>query len=557
MHFSIKNRLIALSAAGIMIAVIIGVVAELSLDAVGDHTADIAVNGEAMRNQMEADMMHDALRGDVMAAELADDAASSSAAIASARAHAERFRADLAANAKLALSAEVDAALNAVTAEMESYIDKALSMVEIAASDRAAALAEMDAFNERFRSLEQVMERLSDAITASNESALAGAQRAQRVATSSMLVILLVAVALLSVGALLLVRSVIHPLVAFESAMLDLAKGEGDLTKRMDASGKHEIASMASAFNQFMDKLHDVIARTRISMDAVAQASNEMHAASDSISNSAQVQASSLEETAASLEQITGTIRQNADNARLANTLAGTARDVAEKGGAVVADAVAAMDEINASSKRISVIISTIDEIAFQTNLLALNAAVEAARAGEQGRGFAVVASEVRNLAQRAAGAAREIKGLIDDSLGKVGNGAALVNRSGQSLAEIVVAVKRVTDVVGEIAAASQEQSIGVEEVNRAVTQMDQVTQSNAAQTEELSATAGQLSDQAREVHELVGRFKLAGVVAATPSHVPTVSIMRAATPMRAAADRNVAAKRTPALVSDDGFAEF
>ncbi len=554
MHFSIKNRLIALSAAGILIAAIIGVVAELSLGKLGDHTAEIAVNGEAMRNHMDADMMHDGLRGDVMAAALADDGASSSAAIASTREHAERFRADLAANAKLALSAEVDAALNAAAPEMEAYIDKALSMVEIAASDHAAAMAEMGAFNERFRSLEQVMERLGDAIEASNESALAEAQRAQRVAKSTMLVILLAAVAGLSVAALLLVRSVIRPLVAFESAMLDLAKGEGDLTKRMDASGKHEIARMAWAFNQFMDKLHDVIARTRTSMDAVAQASNEMHAASDSISNSAQVQASSLEETAASLEQITGTIRQNADNARLANTLAGTARDVAEKGGAVVADAVAAMDEINASSKRISVIISTIDEIAFQTNLLALNAAVEAARAGEQGRGFAVVASEVRNLAQRAAGAAREIKGLIDDSLGKVGNGAALVNRSGQSLAEIVVAVKRVTDVVGEIAAASQEQSIGVEEVNRAVTQMDQVTQSNAAQTEELSATAGQLSDQAREVHELVGRFKLAGVVAAAPSHALTA---RAALPMRATPSSKSAATRVPALVSDDGFAEF
>ncbi|PKP95996.1 MAG: hypothetical protein CVT74_18290, partial [Alphaproteobacteria bacterium HGW-Alphaproteobacteria-13] len=362
----------------------------------------------------------------------------------------------------------------------------------------------------RFRSLEVVMERLGQAIVDSNKSALTDAHTGERVAELTMMALMLVGAVVLVIASLLLVRSIVTPIAAFERAMDELSAGDGDLTQRMDGHERHEIGHMALAFNRFMQKLHDVIVQTRASMDAVAQASKEMHAASDSISDSAQVQASSLEETAASLEQITGTIRQNADNARLANTLAGTARDVAEKGGAVVADAVAAMDEINASSKRISVIISTIDEIAFQTNLLALNAAVEAARAGEQGRGFAVVASEVRNLAQRAAGAAREIKGLIDDSLGKVGNGAALVNRSGQSLAEIVVAVKRVTDVVGEIAAASQEQSIGVEEVNRAVTQMDQVTQSNAAQTEELSATAGQLSDQAREVHLLVGRFKLA-----------------------------------------------
>jgi methyl-accepting chemotaxis protein len=477
---------------------------------VGAHTAEIAVNGEGLRNHMDADMWHEGLRGDVMAALLAADQQALAEVQQATREDAQKFRDDLAANAKLALNAEVDAALAAATPEMEAYIDKAIALVQLAGTDREAAMAEMNAFNDRFRSLEVVMERLGQAIVDSNKSALTDAHTGERVAELTMMALMLVGAVVLVIASLLLVRSIVTPIAAFERAMDELSAGDGDLTQRMDGHERHEIGHMALAFNRFMQKLHDVIVQTRASMDAVAQASKEMHAASDSISDSAQVQASSLEETAASLEQITGTIRQNADNARLANTLAGTARDVAEKGGAVVADAVAAMDEINASSKRISVIISTIDEIAFQTNLLALNAAVEAARAGEQGRGFAVVASEVRNLAQRAAGAAREIKGLIDDSLGKVGNGAALVNRSGQSLAEIVVAVKRVTDVVGEIAAASQEQSIGVEEVNRAVTQMDQVTQSNAAQTEELSATAGQLSDQAREVHLLVGRFKLA-----------------------------------------------
>ena len=243
--------------------------------------------------------------------------------------------------------------------------------------------------------------------------------------------------------------------------------------------------------------------------DTVASASQQLAAAAEELSSGAQEQASSLEETAASLEQITGTIQQNADNAQQANQFSCNSRDVAEKGGEVVGRAVQGMREINTSSKKIADIITAIDEIAFQTNLLALNAAVEAARAGEQGRGFAVVAGEVRNLAQRSAAAAKEIKGLIQDSVTKVENGSELVNQSGQTLDEIVSSVKRVTDIVAEIAAASQEQAGGIEQVNRAVTQMDQVTQANASQTEELSSTAESLAAQAAQLQEVVSQFNL------------------------------------------------
>jgi methyl-accepting chemotaxis protein len=211
------------------------------------------------------------------------------------------------------------------------------------------------------------------------------------------------------------------------------------------------------------------------------------------------------------LEQITGTVKQNADNARQANQLAVGSRDTAEKGGEVVSQAVSAMREINEASKKIADIITTIDEIAFQTNLLALNAAVEAARAGEQGRGFAVVAAEVRSLAQRSATAAKEIKALIQDSVQKVQDGSGLVNKSGQTLQDIVSSVKKVTDIIGEIAAASQEQSGGIDQVNKSVSQMDQVVQSNAAQTEELSSTAQAMSAQAQQLQALVGQFKLNG----------------------------------------------
>ncbi len=243
--------------------------------------------------------------------------------------------------------------------------------------------------------------------------------------------------------------------------------------------------------------------------DEVAAASHQLAAAADELSSGSQEQASSLEETASSLEEITSTIQQNSDNAQQANQLAGNSRQVAENGGDVVSRAVQGMGEINSASKRIADIITAIDEIAFQTNLLALNAAVEAARAGEQGRGFAVVAGEVRNLAQRSAAAAKEIKSLIQDSVSKVNVGSELVNESGRTLGDIVTSVKRVTDIVSEIAAASREQASGIEQVNRAVTEMDQVVQTNAAQTEELSATAEQLAEKASQLQQVVSQFNL------------------------------------------------
>ena len=304
-------------------------------------------------------------------------------------------------------------------------------------------------------------------------------------------------------------RTISRPLQEVISQLRDISQGEGDLTKRLAARYRDEIGELAHWFNKFMDTLHGMIMRVDAMTVHVASASEQLTMASEQLSAGAQQQASSLEETAASLEEITGTVKQNADNARQANQLAMGSRDVAERGGQVVETAVAAMGEINKSSKKIAEIITTIDEIAFQTNLLALNAAVEAARAGEQGRGFAVVAAEVRNLAQRSATAAKEIKALIEDSVGKVESGSKLVTKSGQTLQEIVTSVKRVTDIIGQIAAGSQEQSGGIDQVNRAVTQMDQVVQASAAQTEELSSTAQSLTAQAEQLQALVGKFRL------------------------------------------------
>lgn len=284
---------------------------------------------------------------------------------------------------------------------------------------------------------------------------------------------------------------------------------DGDLTVSLDVTTKDEVGRMAEALNRAVEKLNSTLQEVAESAANASSSSQELAAASEAIASGAQEQAASLEETSASLEEITAAVRQSADNANQASQLAAGSKDTAEQGQEVVSKAITAMAEINAASAKISDIISTIDEIAFQTNLLAVNAAVEAARAGDEGRGFAVVASEVRSLAQRSAVAAKEIKVLIQDSLRKVEAGSGLVNRSGETLQGIVGSVKRVTDIVGEIAAASGEQSTGIEQVNTAMTQMDQVTQSNSAQTEELSATAQALSEQAAHLMELVSTFTL------------------------------------------------
>jgi methyl-accepting chemotaxis protein len=294
-----------------------------------------------------------------------------------------------------------------------------------------------------------------------------------------------------------------------EAALVHKNLADGDLTARMQVQSRGQIWQLSQSVNAFAQMLHDTIRRVTEGASDVAAASGQVTAAAQRLSEGAQSQASSLEETAASLEEITVTVKQNADSARHASQLALGSRDAAQKGRQVVSAAVKSMEDLTHASRQIGEIITVIDEIAFQTNLLALNAAVEAARAGEQGRGFAVVAAEVRNLAQRSAAAAKEIKGLIGNSVTKVGESAALVTRSGQTLEEMVTSAERVTDIVAEIAAASQEQFRGIEQVNRAVSHMEQVTQANAAQAEELSSTAEALSSRAAQLRALVGRFRL------------------------------------------------
>ncbi len=310
--------------------------------------------------------------------------------------------------------------------------------------------------------------------------------------------------------ALFLTRSITRPLA--HAVALAEQVASRDLTADIQVSSRDEVGHLLSALKRMNDSLLTTVNEVRAGTETIVSASQQIASGNLDLSSRTEQQASSLEETASSMEELTSSVRQNADNARQANTLAQAASEIAVRGGKVVSEVVTTMESINASSKKIGDIIAVIDGIAFQTNILALNAAVEAARAGEQGRGFAVVASEVRNLAQRSAGAAKEIRSLIADSVGKVDAGGRLVDQAGATMQEIVQGIMRVTDVMAEITSASAEQALGIEQVNAAITQMDDVTQQNAALVEEAAAAAASMQDQASSLAELVNTFKVDAV---------------------------------------------
>ncbi len=371
-----------------------------------------------------------------------------------------------------------------------------------------------------------------------------------------------------------LIRSIIVPL----SEAIDVARrvAAGDFSQKIEVHGHDETGQLLSALKDMNATLVNTIGQVRSGMETIGVASQQIASGNADLSSRTESQANSLQETASSMEELTTTVKQNADNARQANQLVVSASDFAVKGGQVVGQVVDTMGSIKESSRKIVDIIGVIDGIAFQTNILALNAAVEAARAGEQGRGFAVVASEVRNLAQRSAGAAKEIKALIGDSVEKVDAGSKLVDEAGKTMNEIVNSVKHVADIMSEITAASQEQSSGIEGVNQAIAQMDEMTQQNAALVEQAAAAAQSMQDQASELAHAVARFKIGTnmqqmaerprmVVARAPvkavAHKPAVKPRAAVRPAQTGSKPEstaaVQSKNTVSMPSGDDWEEF
>jgi methyl-accepting chemotaxis protein len=373
--------------------------------------------------------------------------------------------------------------------------------------DAPSAIARMQKTNEAMTAL--VTKSQEDAIGEFRSLLAGGTQNVHRSLMAS-LITAVVMLLVLGVGSWVLIGNVFRSLGGEPEFAVQIVRSiaSGDFTTAVTLR-QDDQSSLLHGIETLRQKLGNLIQDVRTTSGAVDSAAADINSGIDRLSTRTSDQAASLEETASSMEEMTVTVKRNADNARHANQLASEARDQAERGGAVAARAVSAMAEINSSSRKIADIIGVIDEIAFQTNLLALNAAVEAARAGEQGRGFAVVASEVRSLAQRSATAAREIKELIQDSVSKVQDGTKLVDESGQHLTDIVSAAKKVADIIGEISSASQQQAAGLDQVNGAITQMDESTQQNAAMAEETSAVAASMSEQAKQLTDLISVFKI------------------------------------------------
>jgi methyl-accepting chemotaxis protein len=459
----------------------------------------------------------------------------------------EQYRKTLERPEEVAKAAEVEKLFN----ELREVQDSLLQLVKSGASNQARGM---------WANLDPLLDAINGSLAELSDRKVAAMQKTAEAtwtdyaARLSLVLAAVVAAVLAAVGlGLLIARMIARPLGRAARVLEVVAAG--DFTERPEVTGRDEVGRMSAALNQALESVSVALREVSESASATTAASRQVAAAAGQMSAGAQEQASSLEQTAASLEEITGSLKQTANNARQANEFAVRSRTVAEKGGRVVATAVEAMDQINSASRRIADIITTIDEIAFQTNLLALNAAVEAARAGEQGRGFAVVAAEVRSLAQRSATASREIRDLIKDSVAKVEAGSALVNQSGRTLTEIVEAAKQVTGIVAEIAAATQEQSSGIDQLNRAVAQMDHLTQSNSAQTEELSSTAQFLATQAVELQALVTRFKLGqqhDVDSTSPGEAVTAAVGVATPGVASGSPPGWAASRGPAPVVSD-----
>jgi methyl-accepting chemotaxis protein len=456
---------------------------------------------------------------------------------------------------KTPLVGEADKAIDELQKNYLSALEKYDSAKPESASVVDGLVKGMD--REPTKKVDAIVAYMQEQSTKVMAAAAKESEENQRVTVLMLLGTLLVTAAVGAVVMVWLIRSITRPL----NEAVDIAEtvARGDLTGNISVEGNDEISTLLTSLKNMHDSLASIVGKVRSGTDAIAHASAEIAVGNSDLSSRTEEQASSLEETASSMEELTSTVKQNSENATTASKLASTASDVAVRGGEAVSQVIHTMGSINDSSKKIVDIIGVIDGIAFQTNILALNAAVEAARAGEQGRGFAVVASEVRNLAQRSAAAAKEIKALISDSVERVEAGTKLVGQAGTTMDEVVDSVKRVTSIISEIAVASGQQNDGIDQINDAISQMDSVTQQNAALVEEAAAAAEAMQQQAASLSEAVSVFKIdARHMTAAPA-VRRTTLKAAPVRTRAPAAKLPAAKPAAAAATggDDGWETF
>jgi len=511
-NLRIGTRLRAGFGIALLLLLMTGGLAMLQTSKIYGGTQDIAGNWlPSVQTLGEIRALANGVRRASLRSVLESDAAAKQTQRAQHDAALSALNAAMADYTKLVSSPEEKKIFDNLTKGWEVYLASDSKLLRLSESgDAGFAAARSLATGESATLFTQALQYIEEDVKLNRAGAAAATTEAagNYHATIALTGVLCGAALLLSMAvAWLITRSIVTPLERAVGIAETVARG--DLTSHIDVSGSDETSQLLLALRNMNERLLDVVSRVRSSSESIATGSAQIAAGNTDLSQRTEEQAASLEETAASMEQLTATVKQNTDNARQGNTLASNASEVAARGGQVVAQVVHTMHDISASSAKVAEIIAVIEGIAFQTNILALNAAVEAARAGEEGRGFAVVASEVRGLAQRSASAAKEIKELISQSVAKVEAGTSLVDNAGTTMKEVVDSVKRVTDLMGEIASASVEQHTGIEQVNQAVMQMDEVTQQNAALVEEASAAAQSMASQSGTLRELVSIFRL------------------------------------------------